>query len=202
MVRLTRSLEFMERGRNAVPFSKGEKGGHKSASFLLTCVCTNGILKSASARLLGPSAHAPHRTDTAGRLPFKTATSQAVIKVAPQLIAGGKCLFKCLHFYGQWEEPTMCLSRHNKGAERFRQQRVTLQVAELEYSPLVMSYLNSESILPEITRKCDSGQHWQKNSPALSASVPRDSPRRAAASSVLGNHFLPQCESAQAKRPL
>lgn len=38
-------------------------------------------------------------TDTAGLLSIKTATSQAVIKVEPQLIAGGKFLFKCLHFF-------------------------------------------------------------------------------------------------------
>lgn len=47
--------------------------------------------------------------------------------------------------------------------DKIKEQEVpaTLQVAELEYSLLVMSYLNSESILPGITQKCKSGQRRQ-----------------------------------------
>lgn len=101
----------MERGHNALPFSKGEKGGHKSASFTLTCVCANGILKSVSARLCGLSVRAQNRTDTAGLLSIKTATSQAVIKVEPRLIAGGKFLFKCLHFFLDSGKSVQCVYR-------------------------------------------------------------------------------------------
>lgn len=57
---------------------------------------------------------------------------------------------------------TVCLSGHNKAAKRFEQQRVMLRVAELKYTVLVMSYLNSEFILLGITQKQGSGQHWQK----------------------------------------
>lgn len=43
-----------------------------------------------------------HKTElTLQLLSIKTATSQEVIKAEPQLIAGGKFLFKCLHLYGQ-----------------------------------------------------------------------------------------------------
>lgn len=186
----------MERGHNALTFSKGEKGWHKSASSTLTCVCANGILKSVSARLLGPSVQAQNWTDTAGPLAIKTATSQAVTKAEPQLITGGKFLCVCIFMaHAKSVRVYRDIIKEQKGS-------ATPQVAELEYSLLVMSYLNSESILPGITQKCNSGQHWQKKSPALSASVPRDSPRGAAAGSVLGNHFLPQYESAKAIIPL
>lgn len=57
---------------------------------------------------------------------------------------------------------TVCLSEYNKAAKRFNQQRDTLWVAELKYTVLVMSYLNSEFILLGITQKQSSGQRWQK----------------------------------------
>ena len=70
---------------------------------------------------------------------------------------------KSLYVYWQGKiKCTVCLSGHNKAAKRFHRQRVAQWVAELKYTVLVMSYLNSEFILLGITQKRGSGQHWQK----------------------------------------
>lgn len=82
----------------------------------------------------------------------------------------------------------VCLSGYNKAARNkiklLKQQRVPQWEAELKYTVLVMSYLNSEFILLGITQKQGFRQFWfggggwgdNKNFTALSAWLPEDSP--------------------------
>lgn len=141
--------------------------------------CANGIPKSASRSSRACARTRPIPQD---RSQLTRQLHRRLIKAERPLVAGGKFLFKCLPFLQAARKKiilkkcTMCLSRHGKGAERSRQQRAAQQVAELEYSLLVMSYLNSESILPGITQKCDSGQHGQKLSGSFCLGAQRFSP--------------------------